>query len=135
MLPNANPCCSPLPANSCAGGGLDSFVLPPELNLVIARGEGSRVWDVAGREYLDYHLSSGPALLGHAHPTITAAVCGAAAEGHDLLLPERAGNPAGAAAGRRDSCADVVHYTGSGTEATFYCAAHRARASPAATRS
>ena len=42
-----------------AGGGLGLFVLPPELNLVIARGEGSRVWDVAGREYLDYHLSSG----------------------------------------------------------------------------
>jgi hypothetical protein len=31
-----------------AGGGLGLFVLPPELNLVIARGEGSRVWDVAG---------------------------------------------------------------------------------------
>src|SRR5260221_8344623 len=57
-----------------AGGGLGLFVLPPELNLVIARGEGPRVYDVAGREYLDYHLSSGPALLGHAHPAITAAV-------------------------------------------------------------
>jgi glutamate-1-semialdehyde 2,1-aminomutase len=51
-----------------AGGGTGLFVLPPELNLVVARGEGSRVWDFAGREYLDYHLSSGPALLGHAHP-------------------------------------------------------------------
>src|SRR5215470_4107558 len=57
-----------------AGGGLGLFVLPPELNLVVARGEGSRVWDVAGREYIDYHLSSGPALLGHAHPAITEAV-------------------------------------------------------------
>jgi len=36
-----------------AGGGLGLFVLPPELNLVVARGEGSRVWDVAGREYID----------------------------------------------------------------------------------
>ena len=57
-----------------AGGGLGLFVLPPEVNLVIARGEGSHVWDVAGREYIDYHLSSGPALLGHGHPAITAAV-------------------------------------------------------------
>jgi hypothetical protein len=32
-----------------AGGGLGLFVLPPELNLVIARGEGSRVWDVAAK--------------------------------------------------------------------------------------
>src|SRR5262245_21635794 len=57
-----------------AGGGLGLFVIPPELNLVIARGEGSHVWDVAGREYIDYHMSSGPALLGHAHPAITEAV-------------------------------------------------------------
>jgi glutamate-1-semialdehyde 2,1-aminomutase len=57
-----------------AGGGLGLFVLPPELNLVVQRGEGSRVWDVAGREYIDYHLSSGPVLLGHAHPAITQAV-------------------------------------------------------------
>ena len=34
-----------------AGGGLGLFVLPPELNLVIARGEGSHVCDVAGREF------------------------------------------------------------------------------------
>ena len=40
-----------------AGGGLGLFVLPPELNLVVARGEGSRVLDVAGREYIDYHLA------------------------------------------------------------------------------
>lgn len=33
-----------------AGGGLGLFQLPPELNLVVVRGRGSRVWDVAGRE-------------------------------------------------------------------------------------
>jgi len=37
-----------------AGGGLGLFVLPAELNLVVARGAGSHVWDVAGREYIDY---------------------------------------------------------------------------------
>ena len=54
-----------------AGGGLGLFVLPPELNLVVARAEGAHVWDVAGREYIDYHLGSGPGLLGHAHPAVT----------------------------------------------------------------
>ena len=78
-----------------AGGGTGLFVLPPELNLVVARGEGSRVWDFAGREYLDYHLSSGPALLGHAHPAVTAA-CPAAAldlagQGRLLILPPHPG--------------------------------------------
>ena len=103
-----------------AGGGLGLFVLPPELNLVIARGEGSRVWDVAGREYLDYHLSSGPALLGHAHPAITEAVARQLPKGTtyyflnepEIVLAERLVDAI--------ACADVVHYTGSGTEATFY---------------
>src|SRR5438067_1548299 len=103
-----------------AGGGLGLFVLPPEQNLVIARGEGSRVWDVAGREYLDYHLSSGPALLGHAHPKITAAVASQLPKGTtyyflnepEILLAQRLVDAI--------PCAEVVHYTGSGTEATFY---------------
>ena len=57
-----------MPAAISPAAASASSSLPPELNLVVARGEGSRVWDVAGREYIDYHLSSGPALLGHAHP-------------------------------------------------------------------
>ena len=36
----------------------------------IARGKGSRVWDVDGNEYIDYLGSWGPLVLGHAHPTI-----------------------------------------------------------------
>jgi glutamate-1-semialdehyde 2,1-aminomutase len=40
----------------------------------IARGKGCRVWDLAGREYIDYTMGWGSALLGHAHPRITAAM-------------------------------------------------------------
>ena len=36
----------------------------------IARGKGSRVWDVDGNEYIDYLGSWGPLVLGHAHPAI-----------------------------------------------------------------
>ena len=103
-----------------AGGGLGLFQLPPELNLVVARGEGSRIWDVAGREYIDYHLSSGPALLGHAHPAVVAAVQAQLPKGttyyflneHEIELARRMVDAI--------LCADTVHYTGSGTEATFY---------------
>jgi len=35
---------------------------------VVARGEGSRIWDVDGREYIDYVLSWGPLVVGHASP-------------------------------------------------------------------
>src|SRR5260370_6944463 len=57
-----------------AGGGLGLFVLPPEVNLVIAEGRGGHVIDATGRDFIDYHLGSGPALLGHAHPEIVEAV-------------------------------------------------------------
>ena len=35
-----------------------------------ARGEGSRVWDVDGNEYIDYVCSYGPIVLGHRHPRV-----------------------------------------------------------------
>ena len=103
-----------------AGGGLGLFQLPPDLNLVIERGQGSRVWSVAGKEYIDYHLSSGPALLGHAHPAVVEAVAAQLGKGsafYFLTAPE-------IALAKRlveaIPCGEVVHYTGSGTEATFY---------------
>jgi len=49
--------------------------------LFISRGEGSRIFDVDGRGYIDYVLSWGPLILGHAHPRVTAAVTEAASEG------------------------------------------------------
>ncbi len=103
-----------------AGGGTGLFVLPPELNLVVARGEGSRVWDFAGREYLDYHLSSGPALLGHAHPAVTAAVAEQLPKGTTYFFLNEPEIRLGKRLVEAIPCADVVHYTGSGTEATFY---------------
>jgi glutamate-1-semialdehyde 2,1-aminomutase len=107
-------------ARYLAGGGTGLFVLPPELNLVVARGEGAHVWDVAGREYLDYHLSSGPALLGHAHPAVTEAVAAQLARGTTFYFLNE---PEIALAKRLVEaipCAETVHYTGSGTEATYY---------------
>ena len=103
-----------------AGGGLGLFVLPPELNLVVARGEGSRVWDVAGREYIDYHLGSGPALLGtriRRSPRRSRRSCRKGTTYYflnepEIVLAERLVDAI--------PCADAVHYIGSGTEATFY---------------
>jgi hypothetical protein len=52
------------------GGGFGNF----DARIVIARGEGSRVWDEDGREYVDYLIGSGPMLLGHGHPEVMEAV-------------------------------------------------------------
>jgi glutamate-1-semialdehyde 2,1-aminomutase len=40
----------------------------------IARGKGSRIWDVDGREYIDYVGSWGPLILGHAHEEVLSAL-------------------------------------------------------------
>jgi glutamate-1-semialdehyde 2,1-aminomutase len=103
-----------------AGGGLGLFTLPPEVNLVIAGGRGGHVVDVTGRELIDYHLGSGPALLGHGHPAITAAVNAQLPKGstyyflneHVIRLAQRLVESI--------PCAEQVQFTGSGTEATFF---------------
>src|SRR5258706_11638121 len=45
-----------------------------------ARGQGARVWDADGAEYIDYVGSWGPLILGHAHPVVVQAVQAAAAQ-------------------------------------------------------
>ncbi|HXJ94866.1 MAG TPA: glutamate-1-semialdehyde 2,1-aminomutase [Terriglobia bacterium] len=47
----------------------------------IERGAGSRIFDVDGREYIDYVMSWGPLILGHAHPEIVEAITRAAKNG------------------------------------------------------
>jgi glutamate-1-semialdehyde 2,1-aminomutase len=39
-------------------------------NIIIARGQGSHVWDENGKKYIDYLIGSGPMLLGHGNPEV-----------------------------------------------------------------
>src|SRR4051794_15513627 len=55
--------------------------------LFIARGEKARLWDADGNRYVDYVLSWGPLLAGHAHPRILEAIQGAAALGTSFGAP------------------------------------------------
>ncbi len=54
---------SPFRAFQAVGGS------PP----VLARGSGARIWDVEGKEYLDFCCAWGPLMLGHSHPELVAA--------------------------------------------------------------
>src|SRR5881398_2990427 len=47
----------------------------------IVRGQGSRIWDADGNEYIDYVGSWGPLILGHAEPTVVEAILSAAVNG------------------------------------------------------
>ncbi len=62
---------SPVRAYVAVGGD------PP----LIARGSGSRVWDVEGREYVDFVGAYGPLIAGHGHPTVVKAICDSAMGG------------------------------------------------------
>ena len=53
----------------------------------IERGEGSRVWDVDGNEYVDFHNGFGVICIGHANPQVTAAVKARAEMGTHFAAP------------------------------------------------
>jgi glutamate-1-semialdehyde 2,1-aminomutase len=103
-----------------AGGGLGLFVLPPDVNLVIASGQGSHVTDADGRDLIDYHLGSGPALLGHGHPEIVAAVQRQVEKGSTYYFLNEPVIRLAERMVEAIPCAEQVHFTGSGTEATFF---------------
>jgi glutamate-1-semialdehyde 2,1-aminomutase len=85
----------------------------------LARAQGARVWDADGREYIDYVGSWGPAILGHAHPEVVAAVVEAAANGltfgapteREVLLAEKLCSLV--------PSMEMVRLVSSGTEATM----------------
>lgn len=56
------------------GACLGAMTLPEDIRMVMARGEGSKVYDATGKEYIDYVLGSGPLILGHNHPAVVGAV-------------------------------------------------------------
>ena len=72
-------------------GGVDSpvraFRAVGGTPIFIARGSGSRVYDVDGNEYVDYVLSWGPLILGHAHPSVVSAIERAARDGTSFGAP------------------------------------------------
>ena len=51
------------------------------------RGLGAKLWDVDGKEYVDYINSWGPMIVGHAHPEVVAAVQAAAAKSLSFGAP------------------------------------------------
>ena len=61
-------------AKTIAGGVASSWQDSPPHAIFIDRGKGSRLWDIDGNEYIDYHLGYGAMVVGHAHPKVVEAV-------------------------------------------------------------
>ena len=87
--------------------------------VVLERGHGSRVWDLDGNEYVDFMMSFGALIQGHAHPKIVEIVSRTMAEGSHFA----AATPAEAEAGERlrsmVPSAEAVRFTNSGSEAAM----------------
>jgi glutamate-1-semialdehyde 2,1-aminomutase len=87
--------------------------------LIIERGRGSRLWDVDGREFIDYVCSWGALILGHAHPDIVRAVADQAARGTSYGMT----SPLEIELGERIASAvpsiEQIRFVSSGTEATM----------------
>ncbi len=65
------------------------MLVPGAYPYFFARGEGARIWDVDGNEYLDLMCSYGPIVLGHRHPKVEEAARRQAADGDCFNGPGR----------------------------------------------
>ena len=86
---------------------------------VVERGAGARIWDVDGNEYIDYVLSWGPLVLGHAPPSVLAAVGDAMRRGTSFGIPTELEVRLGTAVRDRMPHVEMLRFVSSGTEATM----------------
>jgi glutamate-1-semialdehyde 2,1-aminomutase len=89
-------------------------------DVVIREGRGGRVWDESGKEYVDFLLGSGPMLVGHAHPEVTAAVQEQVVHGTTFFANNRQGIALAEAIVDAVPCAEKVRFVSSGSEADAY---------------
>lgn len=100
---------SPVRAFKAVGG------TPPFL----VRGEGAYVWDADGNRYLDYVMSWGPLILGHAHPEVLRRVKEVAEKGLTFGAPNPLEVALAQAVKRAYPQMELVRFVSSGTEATM----------------
>jgi glutamate-1-semialdehyde 2,1-aminomutase len=87
--------------------------------IFIERGQGAELIDVDGKSYVDWVMSWGPLIAGHAHPDVVGAVTVAAAAGTSFGAPTEAEVDLAAEVVDRVPSAEMVRMTSSGTEASM----------------
>jgi len=101
------------------GASLGVHYLPENIRTVIVRGQGSRVYDSNGKEYIDCLLGSGPLLLGHAHPEVVEAVQRQASQSSTFYWLNEPAIQLAEKIVRAVPCGEALRYQLSGSEATF----------------
>lgn len=87
----------------------------------VQRAEGAKIWDLEGKEYIDYVGTWGPAILGHAPAVVVAAVREAAARGVSFGIPHPLEVEMAELICRWIPSIEKVRMVNSGTEATMSC--------------
>jgi glutamate-1-semialdehyde 2,1-aminomutase len=87
--------------------------------VVAARGEGARIWDADGKEYIDFVLSWGPLVLGHANPIVLEALDRAMQDGTSFGMPTELEVKLGELIRERMPHLQMMRFVSSGTEATM----------------
>jgi glutamate-1-semialdehyde 2,1-aminomutase len=87
--------------------------------IYIQRAEGSKMWDVDGREYTDFSMCFGALMVGHSHPTMVKALAAAASEGTLYGMPHDREVRAAELIGERFGL-EHVRFTNSGSESTMH---------------
>jgi glutamate-1-semialdehyde 2,1-aminomutase len=104
-----------------AGISNGEFGLPAEDLVVMDRGDGHRLWDTEGREFLDFSMGWGSCLVGHARPEVVEAVQTQAAAGSNFAYLNRHVLSLGEEIKRISPASELLRFCASGTEATMYC--------------
>lgn len=85
----------------------------------IERGQGAYLWDVDGNRYVDYMLSWGALILGHAHPRVVEALHAAISRGTSYGAPTRLENELAELLIHLIPSMEMIRFVNSGTEATM----------------
>jgi glutamate-1-semialdehyde 2,1-aminomutase len=87
--------------------------------VVAARGQGARIWDVDGKEYIDFVLSWGPLVLGHAPPIVLDALEKTMQNGTSFGMPTELEVQLAELIRQRMPHVEMMRFVSSGTEATM----------------
>jgi len=87
--------------------------------IFIARGEGSRIFDVDGNEYIDWVSSWGPLIVGHAHTAVVDSIIETALNGTSFGAPTKGEVDLATEVASRIASVAMLRMTSSGTEATM----------------
>lgn len=101
------------------GGNTRTTIHQPPFPLTIVHGEGARITDADGHEYVDFLGEYTAGLYGHSHPVIVEAIREALADGIVLGAPNRYEATLAEAVCARFPSIDLVRFTNSGTEANL----------------